>query len=233
MTYLMILIFSLNLFANNNSKTISVTGQCEQKVLPDRGSVNLVAQVTDKQSTVASKKTAEIYEKLKIAVQKLNLKDLELQTTESNIQEQFDYSVGKRSSLGFQATMGLQVSTSEFSRLGEVMGLTQQLTIQRAENLRTYLSDEKTKLVREECLVVAVKNAKEKARKMAEALQSKLGEPLTISEGVGSMNPPQPFYEARAMSDAVESSYSKTAPTIEAKSMKISVDVQVQFSLKN
>ncbi|MFN9068006.1 MAG: SIMPL domain-containing protein, partial [Bdellovibrionales bacterium] len=123
-----------------------VNGQCEVEVAPDRAAITLVAQFTEKQSQLASKISAEIYEKLRAEIQKLNLKDLELQTTESFIQELFDYSVvSKRTSLGFQSSLGLRVSTSEINRLGEDIALSQKLQINRTENLSTFISAEKAK----------------------------------------------------------------------------------------
>jgi uncharacterized protein YggE len=223
----------LNQSAFGATRSISVNGQCEVEVPADRAAVTLVAQFTDKQSQTASKRSAEIYEKLRSEVQKLNLKDIELQTTESQLQEQFDYSItSKRTSLGFQASMGLRISTSEIKRIGEVIALSQKLQIQRTENLNTYLSSEKAKSTRENCLVVAVKNAKEKAQKMAEALKTKLGEPILIQEGASTRPIPMPYYEAAAMEDSSVRGMSKVTPSVESKAQTISVDVLVQFSLK-
>lgn len=232
----LITLLGLFLIATNsslaNTRSITVSGQCETEATPDRAAVTLVAQFTEKTSQLASKKTAEIYEKIRQEVQKLNLKDLELQTTESNLQEQYDYSSSKRASVGFQSSLGLRITTSEIGRIGEVLALTQKLNIQRSEGLLTFLSDEKAKLAREACLVVAVKNAKIKAQKMVEALQTRLGEPLTITEGSGGARPmPMPFYEAAAMADSTRAN--KVTPAVEAKSVTIAVDVQVQFSIKN
>jgi uncharacterized protein YggE len=220
-------------FGLATSRSISVNGQCEVEVASDRAAITLVAQFTDKQSQVASKKSAEIYEKIRAEVQKLNLKDLEMQTTESYLQELFDYSIAsKRSSLGFQSSLGLRISTSEIKRIGEVIALSQKLQIHRTENLSTYLSSEKAKLTRENCLVTAVKNAKEKAQKMAQALQSQLGEPILIQEGGSTRPTPMPYFETVASDDSNARSMSKVTPTVEAKSQTLSVEVLVQFALK-
>ncbi|MFN9066630.1 MAG: SIMPL domain-containing protein, partial [Bdellovibrionales bacterium] len=72
----------------------------------------------------------------------------------------------------------------------------------------------------------------EKALKMTQALQAKLGEPISIQEGGSSRPTPMPYYESVASDMAGSRGMSKSTPTIEAKSQTITVDVSVQFSLK-
>lgn len=230
--FLLLFLFSLNAQAATEGRIISVSGNCIKKVAPDRGMVTLVAQFNDKSAGVASKKAMETYEKIRLAVEKMKLKDLELQTSEYSVQEIFDYQANKRTSKGMQASLGLQVVTSEISRLGDVAALSAQFEINRVENLSTFLSAEKAKASRESCLVEAIKNAREKAEKMAQSAQAKVGEVQLIDE-----NPDSPqsnsFRGEMAMGDySAKAVSNQISPSIQSKPELISVNVSVKFGLK-
>lgn len=225
--FTLILLFSSAAFAE---RVVSVSGECIKNVSPDRGTVTLVAQFTEKTSTVASRKAMETYEKIRNAVQRMNLKDLELQTSEYSVQEVFDYVNGNRVSRGTQAALGLQVVTSEISRLGDVAALSSQHQINRVESLSTFLSPEKTKETREACLVEAVQNAKAKAEKMANSLSAKLGEVQLIDENP--QTAPTPRWANMMSAKSAESDSARIAPRIESKPETINVNVLVKFALR-
>jgi uncharacterized protein len=215
----------------NTTRSISVTGKCSVDVPPDRTTVTFVSTFTEKQSQTAAKKATDTYESVRQDLQKMGLKDLELQTTNFNISEQFDYSGKKPSSIGFQASMGLMVSTSDMKRMGEVLALSQKYNIQRTENFSSYLSDKLMKASVEGCLAQATQNAKEKADKIAGSVSAKVGELISLSEG--SVNQPRPpMMMAESYSVAHDMAKSVSVPTIENRSQTISVEVHAQFALK-
>lgn len=218
--------------AAENGRLISVSGECLKKVAPDRGTVTLVAQFTEKTATAASKKAMAAYEKIRAAVQRMNLKDLELQTSEYSVQEIFDYPNGKRISRGVQAAMGLQVVTSEIPRLGDVAALTREYEINRVDHLSTFLSPEKAKAESEACLVEAVKNARDKAEKMAAALHAKIGEVQLIDENPQQQQPETPRWANLMSAKSMESDGAQLSPRIESKPELISVNVLVKFGLR-
>lgn len=220
-------------FAVSDLRTVSVSGNCIKKVSPDRGTVTLVSQYTEKDAKTASQKAMATYEKIRQAVQKMKLKDLELQTSEYSVQEQFEYINNKSTSKGMRASLGLQITTSEISKLGEIIALSQQFEINRVTDLNTFLSAEKSKETREDCLVEAIKNARSKAEKMAESARAKVGNVQLIDE-----NPNRSIGNESAyamMDEAAESPQSRgtsLAPGIESKPELVSVNVLVKFELK-
>lgn len=214
-----------------SERSISVSGQCLSKITPDRGSVTLVAEFTDKNPSVASKKAQALYENMRTEVRKLDLKDLELETADYSVGEDIEWQNNKKISRGYKATMGLQVVTSEIPRLGEILQKVTSLGIQRAQNLNLFISAKKNKEAHESCLTEAIKNAKQKAEKMAEAANAKIGNVVSLSEQIQSNNPG--LYMPRAqMSYADASGGAESATTIEAKSQTISVSVSAVFALQ-
>jgi hypothetical protein len=226
------LLIPLQVFANSDLRTVSVSGNCIKKVSPDRGTVTLVAQYTEKTAQVASQKAMATYEKIRQAVQKMKLKDLELQTSEYSVQEQFDYVNNKSVSRGMRASLGLQITTSEISKLGDVIALSQTLEINRVTDLSTFLSAEKSKETREDCLVEAIKNARSKAEKMAESAKAKVGNVQLIDENPNRSTGNESAYAMMDEEASPQSRSTNLAPGIESKPELVSVNVLVKFELK-
>ena len=80
----------------------------------------------------------------------------------------------------------------------------------------------------EACLAEAIINAKNKALKMADAAQAKLGPVVTISEQTVSA---PIHYAMRTQMSGMMKDQAESAPAIEAKAQTISVSVSVIFSL--
>ena len=209
--------------------TISVTGECQRKLQPDRGMIELTVVVLTKTATESSTKAAQIYEATKSEVKKLNLKDLELQTSNYQVFEKMEWEKDHNVSKGFEADMTLQVSTSEISRLGEVMSVAAKNNIKSVGNLQTFLSAEKSHQEYNSCLEEAIKNARSKAEKMASAASTKVGDVLAIEEGIAVAPRPVPF---RMMAKNVSGEMSSSSPEVDTKSQNFSVNVSVMFKLK-
>jgi uncharacterized protein len=130
---------------------------------------------------------------------------------------------------GYRARIGLSVATSETSRLGEVIAIASKEGIREVGALSTYLSDEKSKTEREACLEMAVQNAFAKASRMAKAAGAKVGKTMSIVEdGASAPPPPRPVYRMAMDMEAKAAS----APTIEASSGNITVNVDVTYALE-
>ena len=213
-------------------RTISVSGQCLRTALPDRGSINVVADNQDTDIKVASRKTTDTYEKIKKQVQALNLKDLELQTSEYSVNEQFDYVKGKSVSRGFRARMGLFVTTSETARLGEVIAIAAKNSVKDVGALNTFLSDEKARAEREACLEEAIQHASAKAVRMAKAAGARLGKILTLQEEGGGYAPPPPMPMAKAMMAMSDGAEPERTASIDTSSQKIQLSVNAVYALE-
>ena len=214
-------------------KFVSVTGQCSRQSSPDRGSVTLTAETTDKTAAEASEKVTKLYEKVRAEVKKLKLADAQLQTTNYNVFAEYDYSSGKQKLRGYKAQMGLHIETSEIAKLGDVMAIATKNGVQNVSGLSTYLSITKSREEHEACLEDAVKNARLKADRMAKAGGAKVGEVLVLEEYQRARAEyPVVGGQSKAMSFASAEGNSPPPPTMEARQQDIAVTVYVTFSLK-
>jgi uncharacterized protein YggE len=213
-------------------RTVSVSGQCLRTALPDRGSINLVPDFQDKDIKVATRKATESYETIKKQVQALKLKNLEIQTSEYSVNEQFDYVKGKSVSRGYRARMGLLVTTSETARLGEVIAIAAKNDVKDVGALSTFLSEEKSRDEREACLEEAIQHAGAKASRMAKAAGARLGKVVTLVEegggGGGFPPPPKPMRAMMMKSMADEA----PAPIVDSAAQKIQLSVNAVYILE-
>lgn len=238
MTFMLVLLASATSAAqtspqvvvNPNVRSVSVNGSCLRSVQPDRGSITVTSQHQDPDLQKAAKRAAESYEKLRQAVMKLNLKNAELNTSEYDLGEVREWEKDKQVSKGFRARMGLTVTTSETSRLGEIIAIAGQLGLREVSRLQTFLSPERQKAEREACLEEATRNARSKADAIAKAAAAKVVRVLTVVEGTQNANEAQPYYAKMEMAGAAADRMAP--PNVEASNVKISVEVSATFSLE-
>lgn len=213
-----------------DDRMVSVAGNCFRSVTPDRGSITLTAESTDAGAGTASQKAIEQYNKIRERVKKMNLKNLELETTEFSVNEDFDWANNVRKSRGFRARMGLRVVSSETTRMGDVAALAAELKVREVSGLQSSVSPELMRSEREACLEEALKNARAKAEKLAKISGMKLGNPFQISEE-GSSAPPRPYAMAAERAMMKMSDDGPAAPVVEAGVSKLSVTVHATYEL--
>jgi uncharacterized protein YggE len=237
LTLVVLLTLSSNvLFAEDDfKKAVTVSGACQKMVEPDRMSVMMVVEHLEKTSKEAIEKTHKLYAKLQDKVKCLKLKDLELNTAQYQVREERQWENNKNVFKGFKAEMGMDVSTSELKRMGEVLQVASDLGVTSIHNMRAYLSNSKKKEMELNCLEVAAQDAKAKAKKLAETLGAKLGKVLDIRQGVGQFPPhqPVPFFQAKSMGMSTMRAEVDSAPQVDVKQQEYALDIQASFALEN
>ena len=211
-------------------RAVIVPGSCIKTLTPDRGSVVVTADVLKADLPAASAESLQIYTKVKNAVQALNLKDVEFTTTESSFQEEKEWRKEKSISKGFRARMGLQVSTTEVARLGEVLGLAGKQGIRQVSGLNTFVSPERAKFERESCLEEAVKNARAKAESIGRAASTKVGRVLEVVEQTEGQGPVSPMRNARTFSAQMEMAAAPAAASVDTGTEKLTVNISATFA---
>ena len=215
-------------------RQVMVSGECNHVVSPDRGSITLTVEFQNMDLSKATKEAAESYERVSNAIKKLRLNDFNMRTSEYSVNEVRRWENNKEVMKGYQARMGLWVSTSEIQRIGEIIAIASKEKVKDVNSLQTYLSDEKQLQEEVACLSEAAKNARMKAEKLSAALGAKLGDVLMMNE-TGKTLPqwPRPMMMQKnfAMRGMVADS-AEMSPNIEAGQQNLSLTVQVAFGLK-
>jgi uncharacterized protein YggE len=183
------------------SSAISVTGECSQYVEPDRASITVTVENEDKDSEDAYEKTTATYEELVNAVKKQDFHELELVTTSTQMTKQFDWVNGKKNFRGHLAQIGLSITTSDTKKINQVFSITQKLKISETSALSFFISKELYRRTYDACLGQAVRHAKDKIKSLAEALDRKLGNAISIRESTITATPglPSPMFGMNGM----------------------------------
>jgi uncharacterized protein YggE len=209
-------------------RKVTVSGECNLEVEPDRGSVVMVADAQAPEAKTAIKRATELHEKLRSELKKSKFKNLELSQAEYTVQEVTAWENNKSVSKGFQCRIGLRAVTSEISALGEVLAIAGDAGIRNSHSLQTYLSEGRALDEKKSCLSIAAKNAREKAGELVKTLGGKLGPVIQIEERTASSRPPGPMM----MDGAPMMARSMPAPTIEAAKQNIHHEVDVTFQIE-
>ena len=208
---------------------LSVSGQCQREITPDRVSVTLTSRALEKDPKTASSKASAQYEKVKAELKKLNLKDSRISTSGFNVNQEWDYNNSKRVLRGYSATVSLTNETSEVSRAGEILDIAAKLNVEEVGTPTTFLSPALEKKEYESCLEVAIKHAKSKAERMATAAGLGLGKLMTLNENKGSAEPIPMAHRQMEMAADMASSQKVS---FDSKPSTIDVTVSATYDLK-
>jgi uncharacterized protein YggE len=222
-----LILLSATVFAETHPQ-IQVQGNCEMKVIPDRGRITFTAENQSKDQKEAVKKTNDQINKLKDAIKELKLDDMELKNTNYSVFPVREWEKEHMVEKGYRASLSLEVVTSDITRIGEAMMKASHAGITNVGSLETFLSLEKSQKEYLKCLDIAADDAKEKALQLGKKLGFKVGEVIALNEVPNIQRPPYPMPE-RAMMKSMDAG----APTqIEAGTQQYSTNIQVTFSIK-
>ena len=213
---------------NTLKNAVTVSGDCRLEAIADRGQLMLNVETLDRDVSVSSKRTTEIYNKLKKSLERLSISDLQISTTGYNVYEQKEWENNKSVSKGFKATLGMKVETNQIEKFSEIIKTASETGISNIGGFSTFLSVEKQKKLALDCLKVATQNAQTKAKALAEGLGSKIGKALMISEIEPTMaQPPMPVYGRMQMLKSTDAA----GPEISASTQEYSKQITVSFEL--
>ncbi len=226
--FILTFLLSFSVLASKDIPQIQVQGNCEVKVIPDRGRITFLAENQSKDQKEAVKKTTEQINDLKEAIEELKLKNLELNNSAYAVYPVREWEKEKVIEKGFRATLSLEVTTSEISRIGEAMMKASKVGITNVGELQTFLSLEKSQDEYLKCLDIAADDAKNKAVQIGKKLGFTIGNVISLNEVPMTQPPTQIGAVMKAMSD--EASVGSTQ--IEYSSQKFATNIQVTFSIQ-
>lgn len=227
-----LLISTSGFAADANPRMVSVSGECNHMVTPDRGSITLTTEFQNMDLAKATRDAADSYERVVAAIKKLKLENANIRTSEYNVNQVIEWEKDRQVNKGYRVRMGIWVSTSEINKIGEVIAIASREKVKDVNSLQTYMSDERQMTEEISCLQEASANARTKAQKLANSLGASLGEVLSVNESGVS----RPFYQPRPemmmRSKVMSMAADAAAPGIEAGQQSLSLSVQVTFALK-
>lgn len=202
-------------------------GEGIAQAAPDRAWIAVSAESRAPSPREAQRRTAELMRPVLDSLRKARVPDEAVRTTGYDLQQEFDFTNGKRVPRGYVARNSIEVRVDDVSRVGELLETVVNQGATSVSGLRFDLKDH-AKLERE-AVRLAVVNARLKAEAAAAGAGRALDRLVRIEEAGTSSPPvpqPMPFARATLAQDV------SAAPPVSVGQIEVRAQVTVTFSLK-
>lgn len=221
------------------TNTISVSGHGEVLVVPDLATITFSVEKTDKVQATANTQVTGTLNNIKSAVLAIGVAEKDFQTSNYNVQPQYDYSNPRCTATYCPATnpvlTGYRVSNSvtitvHKDQLGNAGKVLTALTDNGATNVSGInLSTEDENQPQDEARAQAISKAQAKAQTLAKQLGVRIVGISSFSESAGGGYP----YYAKTMSAGMDAVAPQSAPTpVSLGQNKVSSDVSITYQIQ-
>ncbi len=235
-------------FVLTNKKTtsfINVNGTCNQKIEKDLFSLQIDIENVAKNSVDAINKSNATYKKIVNKLKQMEsmenkntepTKDsyikniVGIETTNYSIREKEEYNnkLSKYTKVGMKSKIGLKITFGNSKTLVKVLDILKDFNDIRVGDFNSFASKTKKQIAVLNCIDAALKNAKNKAEKLAKTTNRKVGKILETSIKDGySFRGPEDLFENMMMKAA-----SLESDDIFAGSEDTNLNIAVKFELK-
>lgn len=212
-------------------RTVAVSGECLTTAPKDRTAITLRVRALDMNAAVsmkmASAKMSEITAFLKTL-------DVEMQTTQFDSYEktEWDRNEQKSVTLGIETNIAVEVSASKMETIEVVLAKFAGVENVYTENLHMFTSAETMKPIMENCLGVAVKNARQRAEAIAIAEGKKVGKLVAVEYGNARTPDVRPTNFLRAAKMEATADVAYAGGGFVSKDTEVSVGVSAVFEIR-
>lgn len=214
-------------------RKINVNGECLTSVPKDRTAITLRVTTLDKNAAtsmrMATEKMAEITDYLKTL-------DVKMQTTDFNSYEKSEWNhvTQKSENLGIETRIAVEVSANNPEIIETILNKFAGAEDVYTENLRMFTSQETLRPALEECLGIALEDARARANALVEKDNLKAGKLLSVSYNNTSYDErPVANYRLMAAKMAADSAEGiSVGGSLVSKDTEITVSVSATFEIK-
>lgn len=217
------ILFSTTAFAQEY-RTITVNGSATLKVVPDKASVVISIENTDKDSAVASKQNAQMMQKLQSAMLGLSITKDKLKTTNYNLYPVYDLKDNKKIT-GYTVNNELTIEVDNVESVGKVIDTAINLGATNIRSINFGLQDQDK--YKAQALKKAVDDAKNKAQIIATSLDKNVINIVSVSEG-------NTYIQPRTINSAMyakANNLSDVSTPIQSGDINIKADITIVFEI--
>jgi uncharacterized protein len=215
--------FSVSSVTTQKSTTFDVTGTGKVSVKPDIASVSVGISATGPTVKAAQDQINNVSNKVSQALKSLGIDPKDIETTNYNVNPEYDYTNGQKIK-GYASTTNLLVKVREIEKINQVIDTATANGANQVSGVN-FEVDDKTK-AENEARQKAVDEAKKKAEDAAKIAGFKLGRIVNYSENLGNFGGPVPMVRAL---DAKGNAENTTQ--VEPGSTDITVNVTLSYDL--
>lgn len=213
-----------------NYATINVEGVAEVTAVPDVGAFHFTVEAESMDVATAQEESGEkINAIMAYLTEEGGVEEKDIKTTGYNIYPRYEWEAREiciagncdreRILKGYVVTQTVQVKVRETNKAGELVAGAGSLGATNISGLSFEVDDIEGK--KEEARLLAVADAKEKAKKLAEELGVRLGDIISFNDGGGQY--PMPYMEARSVS--MDAAYGMGEVAMEEKAFAPEISV--------
>jgi len=212
--------------ADHEPATIVVDGDGKVVAMPDLATINLGLQTEKTEVAAAQKENTEKMNKIIDAVKAQGVAPADIQTTNYQINPQYDYRDGSTKLRGYIVTQNLTLSIRDLSKLGRILEVAGSMGANQVGGLN--FTVDKPEMLKNNARDKAIADAKEKAESLADSLGVRLGAIRSFNEN--GINPPIIYSKMEAF--GLGGGLDVPAPSIEQGSLEINSHVTIVYEIK-
>ena len=212
-------------------RTVTVNGECLTTAPRDKTAITL--RVTTLAPTAVASMRAATTQMAQIT-EYLKTQPVEMQTTQFNSYEKTEWNHDEQRSitLGIETTLAVEVSANSIDVIENILSQFAGTPNVFSENLRMYTSPQVLTPIMEECLSVAVENARTRAAALAAGDGRSVGKLLSVSYGTNANDIARPENGLMRTKMVAASAMIDTGGTIVSRDTDVSVSVSAVFEIK-
>ena len=225
-------------FFEDNYATINVEGSAEVVVVPDIATFSFTVEAEAEDAAVAQEQSATAINDITTFLSEQGVEETDIKTTGYNVFERYTWTEcapfvpcnRERESAGFTATQQVMVKVRATDNAGTLIAGAGERGATNISGLRFEVDDRDA--LEEEARLMAIKDAKEKAKRRAKELDARLGDVLSVNDGSGGYFP-EPMM-ARSFEESMEFAMADAAiaPEISVGENTIRASVTITYELK-
>ena len=168
--------------AEGSIREVTVTGRAEVRVVPDEVTLRFAVETMNEKLNVSKQENDQIVETALEAVRMIGLTADQVKTDYMKIEPVYSHPrSADRTLLGYQVTNSIAVTSQDVALVEELLSSLLEAGVNRVIGVDFRTTDFRQH--RDRAMLLALDAAKEKAQAMSEHLGSRIGKPLSISEG--------------------------------------------------
>lgn len=180
---LFLLALSTSSFANTqlpNNPHIAVVGSAQMMAMPDIAMIHLNVESVKKSSLDAKRDVDQRVNNLLEGLVKFSIDEKNVSASNISTEPRYSYGRNEREKIeGYVARRTLKVTLTEIDKLNEFMDFALSVKINAIRNIE--LKSSKAEALKQEALMMAIKNAKAKADELAKGFDAKRGKIYSIN----------------------------------------------------
>lgn len=211
--------------AEHEPATIVVDGDGKVIAMPDLATINLGVQTEKAEVAAAQKENTEKMNKIIDAIKAQGIKPADIQTTNYQINPQYDYRDGSTKLRGYIVTQNLTLNVRDLSKLGRILEIAGSMGANQVGGLN--FTVDKPEMLKNSARDKAISDAKAKAESLAKSLGVRLGAIRSFNEA--GISPPILYSKMEAYGVG---GGDMPAPSIEQGSLEINSHVTIVYEIK-